>query len=237
MQAERFLEHPVSIFVTGRSGGGKTTTVVDLIHRVLRQQVDRVVICCPTWDTQSTFNIIRDMVKPTRDIIDFDPRDGSDPFKKFYKSLVKQRDAASAKGETALRTLLLVDDMAGERMQHERMGYLARLSVQYRHLNLSIIVISQQPKLTCNAFRQNINAAICFPPSSTNGSAWVHEELNLNLVPKRHFEYMINTAWRGGRNDREEIGSHFLFVLILKRKPARYFIDYSRELTCELEDD
>lgn len=243
MQAEAEIKHPSRVFITGRCGGGKTTAMVDLVDRVFRHQVERVVVCCPTWASQTTFDPIRDLVKVPRDILDLKSINGQkkkngkkkkqkDPFKEFFSSLKKQKILATAQGTETIKTLLIVDDMAGDKVQHERMGYLAQLSIQARHLNLSIIVISQQPKLTCNGFRQNVDAAICFPPTSTNGQAWLHEELNLNLIPKEEFNCMIRTAWLGGKDDISELHSHFLFVLIKARKPGRYFIDYNSELIC-----
>lgn len=247
MQAEAEIKHPCRVFITGRSGGGKTTAMVDLVNRVFRHQVDRVVVCCPTWSSQPTFNPIRDLVKIPRDILDLKSinelkkkrgkkKKQKDPFKDFFNSLKKQKALAALNGEETLKTLLIVDDMAGDKVQHERMGYLAQLSIQAPHFNLSIIVISQQPKLTCNGFRQNVDAAICFPPTSTNGQAWIHEELNLNLIPKEEFNYMIRTAWLGGKDDISELHSHFLFVLIKSRKPGRYFIDYNAELICSQQE-
>ena len=242
MQAEALLIHPAMVFVTGRAGGGKTTTVVDVIDRVFRPQIDRMVVCCPTWLTQSTFRPIRNMVDLSRDILECNPnsfqkRNIKDPFKGFFKSIVKQRTLAHEKGVESPKTLLFIDDMGGEKSQHERLGYLTRLAVQYRHLNLSIILISQQPKLTVNAVRQNLSAAICFPPTSTNGANWLHEELNMNRIPKKEFDFMIDSAWAGGLNTRKELGQHFLFVVVVPRKPARYFIDFSSELKCDLEEE
>lgn len=231
MRAERNIVHPCRILVTGRSGGGKTTAVVDLIDRVFRHQVDRVVVCCPSWTSQKLFDPIRNLVKGKRDILDYNPKNGRDPFDGFFRSLTKQKEYAALNGEEMLKTLLFIDDMGGDEFQHKTFGYLSRISVQSRNFSLSIINISQQPKLACPSLRQAIDAAIIFPPTSTNGTKWCHEELNLNLIPKKEFDFMITSAWRGGRDDIKELGSHFLFVVIPQRKPARYYIDYTHEIT------
>lgn len=237
MRAERNILHPCRIFVTGRSGGGKTTAVVDLIDRVFRNQVDRVVVCCPSWSSQPLFGPIRDLVKDERDVLDYNPKNGKDPFERFFRSLTKQKEFAAARGELMLKTLLFIDDMGGDKTQHETFGYLSRISNQSRHFNLSIINISQQPKLACPSLRQASDFALVFPPTSSNGKVWCHDELNLNLIPKKEFDFIITTAWKGGRDDIKELGSHFLFVIIPQRKPARYFIDYKQEITFDSDEE
>jgi hypothetical protein len=235
MQAERLLHHPCRVFSTGRSGAGKTWSAVDLIDRVFRPQVSRLVVCCPSWESQEMFNPIRDMVRRKEDILNPNPRNGGDPLEKFFRSLQKLRKICKEQGRSMTPTLLLFDDMGGSQTQSKRIGSLSQIGIQARHFNLSVIVISQQPKLTCTGYRQNVDAAICFPPTSTNGKQWFHEELNLNWCGKKEFDYMLTAAWQGGRDDKKEIGSHFLFVVIEPRKPARYFIDYSAELHCDGE--
>lgn len=227
LQAERFLKHPIRLFVTGRSKCGKTTEVVRLINTIFRPQVDRLVVCCPSWFHQHTFDPIRDLVDPKRDILNPNEKD---PFYMFFKKLEKQKELAELKKMKPINTLLFIDDMAGQKCMASRLGSLANLSIQPHHMNLSIVMISQYPKLACQAFRINADAYICYPQSSKSGREWIHEELNSNNMSKEGFDKLIDKAWRGKRKDYDEMHQHFLFILIQIREKTRYFVDFTHEL-------
>jgi hypothetical protein len=229
LQGERHLVHPMRIFTTGRSKTGKSTEIVRIIDTFFRPQNDRLVICCPTWETQDTFDPIRDMIRnQERDILETD----FDPFPKFLRNLKKQKLFTVKHKKKPIRTLLFVDDLMGTPIQGKRLSALSNLTVQARHLDLSIIIVSQQPKYTSPAIRQNCDAYICYPPNGPSGKAFIFEELNGNCLDKDVFGKLILQAWRGyKRKDDKEMNQHFLFVLIESRKPSRYFGDFTCELT------
>ncbi len=229
VKAERHLVHPIRIFCTGRSKTGKSTEVVRLIDTFFRPQIDRFINCCPSWGTQDTFDPIRDLVRnEERDILSTD----FDPFPKLLKQLRKQKEITKKQGKKNIQTLLFVDDLMGSPIQGKRLSALGNLAVQARHLDLSIILISQQPKYTSPAIRQNCDAYICYPPNGLSGKNYIFEELNGNCIEKDIFGNLILQAWRGyKRKDDKEMNQHFLFVLIESRKPSRYFGDFDYELT------
>jgi hypothetical protein len=231
MQAEQYIQHPVRIFVTGRSGTGKTTTTVDLIHRILRHQLGtngRLMVASPTWELQKVFDPIRNMVKSEKDVFT-QPEKGM--FQKIVKRLQKEKLLAIQHSLPVIQTLILVDDFSGSRLVHSSSCGISELAVQTRHLNTSMIVISQQPKQTSNAFRQNCECLISFPPTSREGLDWLVSEFNGNQFEKELFFKICQRAWKGKRKDFEEYNTHFLFVLITPRKPTRYFCDFNVELT------
>ena len=227
VQAEKYLVHPLRLYVTGRSKSGKTTETVGIIDKVFRPQVDRMVVCVPCWFTQSLFDPIRDMVKPERDILDYRAKD---PFFPLLKALFKQTALAKKAGRKNLNTLLLVDDMVGQSCISNRMSSFSNLAIQAPHLALSIITISQNPKSVVAAFRTNCDAYLCFPPQSIMGRNWLHEELNGNQMSKEGFDKLIDKAWRGKRKDFNEMNQHFLFVVLQNRRQTRYFMDFGIEL-------
>lgn len=227
LHAEKNLEHPLRLYVTGRSKSGKTTETVRLVDKVFRPQVDRTVICIPSWFTQRTFDPIRDMVKEDRDILDYR---AADPFFNFLKALLKQSALAKKAGRKNLNTLLIVDDMVGQSCIANRMSSFSNLAIQAPHLDLSIITISQNPKSVVAAFRTNADAFLCFPPQSSAGRKWLHEELNGNQMSTEGFDKLIDKAWRGKRKDFNEMNQHFLFVILQNRRQTRYFMDFTTEL-------
>lgn len=228
VQAERHLAVPNKLYVTGRCKSGKTTTTVGIIDRIYRPQIDRLVVCCPSFWVQDTFLPIRNMVKdPDRDVLNVDE---TDPFKNFFKKLKIQKTKSEQLGIKNPQTLLFIDDMGGQKSLQARYGSLAQLSLQSSHWNCSIIIICQYPKLTIAPFRQNCDAYICFPPTSSAGRDWLHDELNSNHMSKEGFNKLIDKAWRGKRKDFDELNQHFLFVVIQSRNKALYFVDFTHEL-------
>lgn len=231
MQAEQYIHHPARIFVTGRSGTGKTYTSVNLIHRILRPQLGsygRLMVASPTWELQSLFDPIRDMVKNEKDVF---TQAEKGMFQKILKRLQKEKLLSIENNSPMIQTILLIDDFSGNRIVHSSSSGVAELAVQIRHLNTSMIIISQQPKQTSNAFRQNCECLIAFPPTSREGFDWLLSEFNGNQFDKDLFFKICQRAWKGKRNDYEEYNTHFLFVLITARKPTRYFCDFNIELT------
>ncbi len=230
LQAERYLVHPTRILTVGRSKSGKSTEIVHVIDQILRHQIDRFVCCCPTWNTQRTFDPIRDMIKnPERDIL---TTKQGDPFPKLLRQLVKQKELCELKGMKPIRTLLFVDDLAGTKiLAAKKESPLGQIAIQAHHLSCSLIVISQQPKSTDPTIRQNMDAYMVFPPSGKSGRDWIHEELNGNGFDKELFTNLILKAWMGGKEDYTQMNQHFLFVLLLNRRPTRYFSDFIFEMT------
>ncbi len=229
--AEGNLRHPSRILVTGRSGSGKTTTVVDLINRVYRVLLGengRLIVVSSTWYEQPLFNSIRDMVKSEKDVYIY-------PKKKMFVEILNklklETNLFREKGLPPLNSLILVDDFSGTNEIHSPHSGISNLSVMSNHQNLSMIVISQQPAQTCNAFRQNVNALIAYPPTSMAGFTMLFSEFNSNLMSKANFTKMCKKAWTGNKEDKSEYGQHFLFVYLPSRAPTRYFVDYTEEIT------
>lgn len=230
LKAESNIVHPFRLLVAGKAKSGKTTLVVDIIHRIMRPQIDRIIVLCPSWNTQDVFDPIRDMVNPSRDVwTDLD----TNPFATIMKQLLKQIEYAKAKGTAPIRTLLFIDDMSGSKMMHSgRITPLSHLSIQSRHLCLSIFILSQQPKSITPGFRDNTDGVIAFPPQRELDRAWLYQEYNGNAIEKQKFIDLIMTAWKGvDRKDFLEFGTHFLFILLPFRSITRYFADFDYELT------
>ncbi len=234
MQAEALLQHPIRILISGKGKSGKTTSAVHLINTVLRSQIDRLIIICPSWSFQSVFDPIRDMVKPERDVFETERLEslGENPFKTIFNQIIRCKKNAIRKGCKQLDIALLVDDMSGTGMMHGgRLSPLSNMAIQARHWNLSIIVLTQQPMSITPGYRDNVDAVIAFPPLRQQDRMWLFNEYNANGLRKEIFMSMVMKAWKGNEvDDDSEYGSHFLFILLPVRSKARYFIDYEYEL-------
>ena len=228
--AVSLLKHPFRLMVAGKSGSGKTTLVVDIIKECFHPQVDRIMILCPSWDSQENFDPIRKYVDRKRDVID---KFNRDPFKKLLKQLNEQKILAKEEGRKNIKTLILIDDMAGSRMLHGgRVTPFSNLAIQSNHVDLSIIVLTQQPKAITPGFRDNLEGVICYPPQRKIDRQWLFEEYNGNNLSKKKFFEIISIAWKGiHQNDYSQLGQHFIFMFMPIRAPIRYFADFHFELT------
>jgi hypothetical protein len=234
MQAEALIVHPSRVLISGKGKSGKTTAAVDLIDRVLRHQIDRLIVICPSWSFQEVFDPIRDMVKAERDVFETEKIENSseNPFTIIFRQIRTCKMNAIKKGVKQLNICLLVDDMSGTSMMHGgRLTPLSNMAIQARHWNLSMIVLTQQPMSITPGYRDNVDAVIAFPPLRQQDRMWLFNEYNANGLRKDKFMSMVMKAWRGNDvDDDSEYGSHFLFILLPVRSKARYFIDYQYEL-------
>jgi hypothetical protein len=115
---------------------GKTTWAVKLILNHYRPQVDRIIMCCPTFH-QRLFDPIRHLVAP-KDVY-------TDVTKEVFVKISRELDMLTKRG-LSTRTLIYVDDCAGTKAIHGNgTGPFAHLSIQTSHWNVSMIVVTQQP--------------------------------------------------------------------------------------------
>lgn len=233
MCAEALMEHPYRALFAGKSKSGKTALAVKLINESWRNEIDRFMVFCPTWD-QKAFDPIRDLVRRKEDIIqNYD----KDPFPSLYRQLLNIKKKCIEKKYQMPRTLLLIDDMSGSKILHGgRLSAFAHLSIQSNHLSLSIFVLTQQVKSISPAFRDNLDGLIAFPMNREEDRDWLFKEYNGNMIRKKTFKKIIKTAWKGvGNEGYDRYGQHFLFVHLPVRAPTRYFSDFNHEITPRLK--
>jgi hypothetical protein len=229
------FRQPGRYLITGKAGSGKTTVTVDVIVRKYckkkpngKRVVDRVIVICPTYDTQSAFDPLREFVDSERDVFtELRPSTIS----QIVEQIKEQHRVAHERGVDPPNNLILIDDFAGNRTLHMgRKGDFADFVLQSRHYNTSLFVISQQPKAITPAFRDNLEGVIVFPSLRRADYDWVHEEYGGAMRSKEEFMKVVRRAWRGP-NGKEEFGQHFLFILLEPRTPARFFTDFTHELS------
>ena len=226
MQAEGLIRHPCRFLFAGRTKSGKTTLCVKLIDEVMRNQIDRMKVLCPTWD-QDLFDPIRDLVIEKDDVIqDFK----NDPFEGLLKELKTLHAICKKKGIKMPSTLLLIDDMAGTKMIHGgAISPFAHIAIQANHWNLSIFLLTQKPKAVSPSFRDNLECLVSFPLNKKADQDWLFEEFNGNMIKKKVFLKLIKRSWKGFEDSG--YGRHFLFIYFPSGSHLRYFSDFAYELT------
>lgn len=215
------------MLVTGRSQMGKTTFVVKLIISVVRHEVDRIIVICPSFWVQKTFAPMHHLVKEQ----DVYPRLNKQTFKIIEQTLDARNTKAVLSGGRVERVLILVDDMAGNPILYgSRQGPFGHLAVRTPHLQLSMIVITQQPMFITPAFRENCEYIVVFPSEGIVELDWLKRNYE-SIIMKRNkvsIEDIVCFAWQGGRRDSKEWGTHFLIIESIPRQRSRYWIDFNK---------
>jgi hypothetical protein len=230
MKAEKYIEHPARVLISGKSGSGKTHLAVQLLMRTLSDQIDRLIVACPTWSTQDVFRSLDHLVKEERDI--FEDVD-SKTFTTIFEQVLNQVRYTKKNGLKPIRTWLLIDDCGSNSAIHGgRISNFGKIAVQLRHLNVSMIVLVQHPKLVSPNFRENANHFILFPTQRVDEINWINNEFNSTFCSKEAFLKLVFAAWDpiSEKGERNEYGQHFLYIHIPQRKAIQFYRDFEEEL-------
>ena len=154
--------------VGGRSGQGKTTLVIQLIKKCFLKDVQRCFVACPTWYSQRMFHSLRKIPGAFPDKYCF-----TEVVDSVFEYVWQQCNKFRAP------TLLFVDDAGAEASIHKgNKGAFARLCINSRHLNLTIIGIVQRFTLVTPSFRDNCEAIISFIPTKDDDVDLIAREFN-----------------------------------------------------------
>lgn len=221
------IQHPTRLFIVGSAQTGKTTFMVDLIKNYFASQVNRIIACGPTFNSQKTYDPIRQVVKK-EDIY-------SKLNNKSLQMLIDRLEASYLKARTLgtepEKVLVFIDDLAGNSVIHgKRQGPFAQLATQVTHWNFSLFVISQQPTCTDPNFRDNAENIVVFRDKGEGTYKWLKCAYTALDQDKELVKRVILTAWQGGLGSNKELGKHFLFIHAEPRGGTRFFIDFDQEI-------
>lgn len=236
METVNLFKHPGRYLFTGKSGSGKTTLAIEVILKLYigggvkrDTTIDRIIVVCPTYFEQKTFDPIREYVNPKRDVF---VQINGDTISQILEEIRDQYHITTERGVKPIETLVIIDDMGGNRALHGgRHGSFPDFCLQSRHYHTSLFVVTQQAKSITPAFRDNLEGVIIYPSLRKNEIDWAYEEYGMTLK-KDSFVRLLKKAWRGpGRNDDLQWGEHFLFILLGLRTRPRFFVDFTHELS------
>lgn len=233
--AASLIPLPTRILATGRSGMGKTTECIRLIAHDLAPSIDRLITICPTYWIQKGFRQLDFLLRSKNDVI---TKPTGRTMKSILDNVLNINEKRAKQSKPPLHTFLLVDDLSGTKfIQDHRVGDFSNMAIQTPHLNLSCLIITHQATHVSPSYRDNTNVVMSFASQRTAEMKWlVNEYKNPSMSPKCMQEIILN-AWRGGRDDDEEWGQHFLVITAPSRTQLRYFGDWERELFGKTEMD
>lgn len=147
-----WLEPPFNLIVSGITNCGKTHFVLDLLETVFRKKFDYIVIFCPTFQVNKTYE--RPFIKNNPNVIVLHPKAVSDDLESMLTICV---EAYSGKN-----TLFLIDDCANQKSIKKKASELTNLAFSGRHHGISVWFITQKYNAVVKDFRDNIRHLVLF---------------------------------------------------------------------------
>ncbi len=182
-------ERPTLRLLTmGRSGMGKTTLSVAVACRLIIPYIQRVILICPSAQSQLSFGCILEHVA-SKDL------HVSTTSNELFRSILESVRTEWGKSNGKTRTLLFMDDIAGDFCTNQgRKGDFANLLNESNHIGLSVIGIFQQASGCSSVLRDNTENIIIFPPSREDDIKVVYREFIPYQYSKEKRQEAIDAA-------------------------------------------
>ena len=183
---------PFNALIAGPTNSGKTKYLVDQLRGPFRGKFDYIVLTCPTFVHNKTFD----------GFVDNDPRifvincsqHGVKDFLKLASFFFE-----------ATNTLIILDECAALKDVNGRTNQLAYLRFSARHSGISVWVSAQQITSIAKPFRENVAAIVLFYTPSNKTMKANFEDYAGELSSEEYREYMIHL--------NEHRFSHLIFSL------------------------
>ena len=147
-----YLYEPHNMLISGVTNCGKTHFVLDLLDNEYKDYFDYIVVFCPTFYTNKTYE--------NRKCVN------------GKKCIVLNPDAVKNDLDTCLKiatntyknsnTLFLIDDCANLNDMKKKKSELCFLAFSGRHLGITVWVINQKYNSVVKDFRENIRFLVLF---------------------------------------------------------------------------
>ena len=146
-----WLSPPFNFIITGITNCGKTYYVLDLIETTFKNKFDYIIIFCPTFHVNKTYN--RRWLYKDPGVIIAPSHVNLDILLGAY---------TEAYGRTEDQILFLIDDCANEKSAKVKSSALTKLAFSGRHLGVSVWVITQKYNAIIKDFRDNLRHLCLF---------------------------------------------------------------------------
>ena len=198
------LAPPFNMLISGMTGCGKTHFVLDLLEKAFRNKFDYIIIICPTFLYNKTYN--RKFIHVDHDIISLVI---DDHLKDALNILIdKYKDSKE-------QTLIIIDDCANLYDAKLEATALTKLAFHGRHINLSTWVITQKYNAIVKDFRENVEVLVLFydKDSASREAAFKENDIGINEDEK---EEIIKTL-KNNKNSKllMQLFSPFNYTVLL----------------------
>jgi len=168
------------MLICGITNCGKTHFALDLIEKYYLLHFENIVIFCPTYFNNTTYN--RKWIYNDKNVYIINPgavETDLDVVLKFATMTFSRS-----------KTLLIIDDCANLRDTTKKVSELCRLAMSGRHDNLTVWVLVQKYNSVVKDFRENIRFLVVFFNKDEMALKDALEENN--IIPKEHRQHYLD---------------------------------------------
>ncbi|WP_375654892.1 ATPase/DNA packaging protein [Bartonella sp. CL46QHWL] len=177
--SEVFIYEPHNMLISGVTNCGKTYFALDLLEKDYRNKFENVVIFCPTYFNNKTYE--RKWIYLDKKVFIIHPEAISSNFDSVLH-FATQTFAGS-------KTLFLIDDCANLRDTKKKVSELCNLAFSGRHYNISVWLLVQKYNSVVKDFRENIRILVLFFNKDESAMKDALEENS--VIPKEKRQYYI----------------------------------------------
>jgi len=147
-----YLYEAHNMLISGVTNCGKTHFVLDLLDNEYKDYFDNIVLFCPTYNTNKTYEN-RKCVKSKKFTV-LNPDYVKNNFDVILKLAIETYKNSN--------TLFLIDDCANLHEMKKKKSELCFLAFSGRHLGITVWVINQKYNSVVKDFRENIRFLVLF---------------------------------------------------------------------------
>ena len=147
-----FIDEPHNMLVSGATNCGKTYFVLDLIEKHYHSKFNYIVIFCPTYFFNRTYE--REWIFKDKKVIILNPQ-----------SVKYNLDATLKIAEEVFKgsnTLFIIDDCANLSDTKKKASELCHLAFSGRHYSITVWVLNQKYNSIVKDYRENIRMLVLF---------------------------------------------------------------------------
>lgn len=172
-----WLDPPFNMLIAGITNCGKTHYVLDLLEKCYVNKFDYVVIFCPTFLVNKTYD--RKFIYNNKNVIVID-KDNLDELLEINMNLF-----------SGTNTLFIIDDCANLHDSKMKESALCKLAFHGRHHGISTWIITQKYNAIVKDFRDNIRMLILFFDKDKDSLDAALKQNN--IIPKEEYNSIIKT--------------------------------------------
>ena len=166
------IYEPHNMLISGVTNCGKTKFVLDLLERIYINKFDNIIILCPTYFFNTTYN--RNWIYTDKNVYIINPN-----AVKENLDLVLSFVIETFKGSNSL---FIIDDCANLQDSKKKVSELCNLAFSGRHYGLSTWVVNQKYNSVVKDYRENIRMLVLFFNKDESAMKQALEEND--IVPK-----------------------------------------------------